>query len=55
MISVSEQKLELIYWHKFPEWYTSEVVDGEVVYKLKPGAPERIQKSFEAWGKQKDE
>ena len=55
MISISEETLELLYWHKFPEWYTSEKVNGETVFKIKPNAPERIRKSFEAWEKQKDD
>ena len=55
MVSVSEETLELLYWFKFPEWYTREMVDGEEIFKLKPGTPEKIRKSFEAWEKQKDD
>ena len=55
MISVSEETMELLYWVKFPEWYTKEMIDGEEKITLKPDAPERIRKSFENWEKQKDE
>ena len=55
MVSYSDEVLELIYWHKFPEYYTWEWVDGEQVFTLKPDAPERVRKSFEAWEKQKDD
>ena len=53
MMTKDPKKLEIIYWHKFPEWYTSEKVNGETVYKIKPDAPERIKKSHEAWEKQR--
>lgn len=55
MISVSEETMELLYWVKFPEWYTKEMVNGKEMVKLKPDAPERIRQSFEKWEKQKDE
>ena len=55
MISVSDEAMEILYWAKFPEWYTKEKENGETVFKLKPGAPDRIKKSFEAWKKQKDD
>ena len=55
MVSVSEETLFLLYWTKFPEWYTKEKIDGETVFKLKPDAPEQIKKSFDAWDKQKDD
>ncbi len=55
VLTKDPKKLEIIYWFDFPEWYTSENIDGEIVYKLKPNAPERIRKSFEAWDNQKDE
>ena len=45
---------ELIYWHSNADWYTH--VDGKGVdgYSIKPDAPERAKKSFEAWKKQHD-
>ena len=55
MMTKDPQKLELIYWHKFPEWYTKKTVNGDYVYSIKPDAPERVKKSFEAWEKQKDD
>ena len=55
MVSVSKETLELLYWFDFPEWYSSEMVNGEQIFTLKPGAPERVRKSFEAWEKQKDD
>ena len=55
MVSVSEYTLFLLYWTKFPEWYTKTKVDGETVFTLKPDAPEKIRRSFEEWEKQKDE
>ena len=55
MVSVSEEKMELVYWFKFPEWYTKELIDGEYVYKIKPDAPERVRQSFEKWEKQKND
>ena len=54
MVSVSKETQELLYWHKFPEYYSSEKVNGEVIFTIKPDAPERVKKSFEAWEKQKD-
>lgn len=54
MVSVSKDAQELIYWHKFPEYYEFEWVNDEQVFTLKPDAPERVKKSFEAWKKQKD-
>ena len=55
MVSVSEKELELIYWHKFPEWYTKRQENGETVFEIKTDAPERIKKSFEEWQKQKND
>ena len=55
MVSVSEHTLFLLYWTKFPEWYTKTKVDGETVFTLKSDAPEKIRKSFVEWEKQKDE
>ncbi len=55
MVSVSEHTLFLLYWTKFPEWYTKIKIDGETVFTLKPDVPEKIRKSFEEWEKQKDE
>ena len=54
MMTTDPNKLELVYWFDFPEWYTYKVVDGEYIYTIKPDAPERIRKSYEAWEKQKD-
>lgn len=55
MMTKDPKKLEIVYWFDFPEWYTKEFINGDYVYKLKPDAPERIRKSFEAWNKQKDD
>ena len=55
MMTTDPKKLEIVYWLDFPEWYTYEIVDGDYVYSVKPDAPERIRKSFEAWEKQKDD
>lgn len=55
MVSVSEKTMELLYWVKFPEWYTKEMIDGEEKITLKPDAPDKIRKSFEMWEKQKDD
>ena len=55
MVSVSKEILERLYWFDFPEWYTSEKINGETIFTLKPDAPERVRKSFEAWEKHKDD
>ena len=55
MITTDPKKFEIVYWLKFPEWYTEELIDGDYVYSIKPDAPERVKKSFEEWEKQKDD
>lgn len=57
-MTVSKETMELMYWHSNPDWYQQDKTkgffdDGSIV--IKPDAPERAKKSFEAWLKQKDQ
>ncbi len=42
---------ELTYWLTNPDWYTKGELPGTEHYLIKPDAPERAKKSYEAWKK----
>lgn len=48
---MTKRNLELVYWATNPEWSIFEVGTGVDGYTIKPDAPERAKKSFEAWKK----